>query len=78
MFLAPSEQRENCVFFTQHPAEKQRMSLWEGCFFIAPKTLSAKVEAATEGGIPVSRYPAGRIAPVQAQVWQSRFGSIAW
>ena len=50
------------MFFTQHPAEKRSASLWEGVFFIAPKALFAKVMAATEGGIPMSRYPVGRIA----------------
>ena len=63
-FQALSKGGDDCVFFAQHPAEKRLMTLWEGCFFIAPRTLSAKVKPATEGGIPVSRFPAGRIAPV--------------
>ena len=46
-----------CVFFTQHSIEKRPPSLWEGAFFIAPKGSSANVIAATEGGIPMSRYP---------------------
>ena len=52
-----SRDEANCVFFAQHSAEKRLATLWEGAFFIAPKTLFAKVEAATEGGIPMSRYP---------------------
>ena len=50
------------VPFTQHPPEKRFVSLWEGVFFIAPRTLSAMVMAATEGGIPMSRYPVFRLA----------------
>jgi hypothetical protein len=63
-----------CVFFAQHLPEKRRKGLWEGAFFVACKTLSANVSTATEGGIPVSRYPAGRIAPSGKPGSKSKLG----
>ena len=75
---AGSRGHVNCVFFTQHSAEKRSASLWEGAFFIAPKTLLAKVMAATEGGIPMSRYPVGLLHRVAYPKFGNEFGSIAW
>ena len=67
-----------CVFFTQHPVEKRFLTLWEGRFFVAPRVLLANVLSATEGGIPVSRYPVGRIAPSGKPGLEIEVGSIAW
>jgi hypothetical protein len=49
--------REICVFFAQHLHEKRPQDLWEWRFFIAPQTSFDNVCGATEGGIPVSRFP---------------------
>jgi hypothetical protein len=49
--------REICVFFAQHSFEKRPRDLWEQRFFIAPQTSFDNVCGATEGGIPVSRFP---------------------
>jgi hypothetical protein len=48
---------ELCVFFAQHSFEKRPWDLWEGRLFIAPQTSFDNVCGATEGGIPVSRFP---------------------
>ena len=42
------------VPFLQHTLETSNLGLWEGVFFIACLFASAKVNAATEGGIPKS------------------------
>jgi hypothetical protein len=46
-----------CVFFTQQSFEKRPLALWEGRFFIANESPFDNVLNATEGGIPVSRFP---------------------
>ncbi len=60
--------RPNCVFFAQQSVEKRSKGLWEGRFFIAWGGPIANLAPATEGGIPVSRFPDRRIAPRDTQL----------
>jgi hypothetical protein len=46
------------VFFTQQSLENRSTSLCEGPFFIAPGEVIGNFMHATEGGIPMSRFPA--------------------
>jgi hypothetical protein len=46
-----------CVFFAQQSFEKRLQDLWEWRFFVAPWASFDNVSGATEGGIPVSRFP---------------------
>jgi hypothetical protein len=45
------------VFFTQQSLENRSTSLCEGPFFIAPGEVIGNFMHATEGGIPMSRFP---------------------
>jgi hypothetical protein len=54
---------EVCVFFAQQSVENRLKGLWEGRFFIARQASFVNVCDATEGGIPLLRFPGRRIAP---------------
>ena len=61
VFEGAGQAAGNCVFFAQQSVENRSKSLWEGAFFIAWEGASDNVGLATEGGIPVSRFPVCRI-----------------
>jgi len=50
------------VFFAQHSVEKRSIRLWAGRFFVAWQEPFDNVHGATEGDIPVSRFPGRRFA----------------
>ena len=65
----------NCVFFTQQLLEKRRIGLWGGRFLIASKGSIVNPDNATEGGIPLLRFPGRRIArggKARVPVWDYR------
>ena len=54
----------DCVFFQQQSSKTVLKTLWELTFTIARWGVCANVGLATEGGIPLLRFPGRRIAPI--------------